>query len=204
MALSQNPNFNLSYELDRVIPGNRVLVILDPIFSELEKLNLKGNPKDRMEARIAIEFVHKYIEIEQIRFRDKMAYKEHIDPKLLTKSFPSMLLQPLIENAIKYDVKTSPDKLKLKVSLSFDSDILSVDVSNICKLYTSEKPVKKDNTTSTPIENIKKLLANMFDTQYNFQFYEKRGYVHAKIMINYAKKNKTESVNSKANIELTN
>ncbi|MFX0123019.1 MAG: PIN domain-containing protein [Candidatus Hodarchaeota archaeon] len=60
MALSQNPNFNLSYELDRVIPGNRVLVVLDPIFSELEKLNLKGNPKERMEARTAIEFVHKY------------------------------------------------------------------------------------------------------------------------------------------------
>lgn len=60
MALSQNPNFNLSYELDRVIPGNRVLIVLDPIFSELEKLNLKGNPKERMEARIAIEFVHKY------------------------------------------------------------------------------------------------------------------------------------------------
>jgi len=60
MALGQNPNFNLSYELDRVIPGNRVLIVLDPIFSELEKLNLKGNPKERMEARIAIEFVDKY------------------------------------------------------------------------------------------------------------------------------------------------
>lgn len=60
MALSQMANFNLSYELDRVIPGNRILVVLDPIFSELKKLNLKGNPKDRMESRIAIEFVHKY------------------------------------------------------------------------------------------------------------------------------------------------
>ncbi|UCG03717.1 MAG: hypothetical protein JSW11_06970 [Candidatus Heimdallarchaeota archaeon] len=60
MALCQNPNFNLSYELDRVIPGKRRLIVLDPIFSELEKLNLKGNPKDRIEARVAIEFVHKY------------------------------------------------------------------------------------------------------------------------------------------------
>ncbi|MFW9906555.1 MAG: PIN domain-containing protein [Candidatus Thorarchaeota archaeon] len=60
MALGQNPNFNLSYELDRVIPGKRALVVLDPIFSELKKLNLKGNPKEQMEARIAIEFVQKY------------------------------------------------------------------------------------------------------------------------------------------------
>ncbi|MHA2203596.1 MAG: hypothetical protein ACW991_07890, partial [Candidatus Hodarchaeales archaeon] len=60
MALSQIPNFNLSYELDRVIPGNRVLVVLGSVFSELMKLNQKGNPKDQMESRIAIEFVHKY------------------------------------------------------------------------------------------------------------------------------------------------
>ena len=60
MALCQMPNFNLSYELDRVIPRNRVLVVLEPIFSELKKLHLKGNPKERMESRVAIEFVHKY------------------------------------------------------------------------------------------------------------------------------------------------
>ncbi len=60
MALSQMPNFNLSYELDRVVPGNRELIVLEPIFSELKKLHLKGNPKVQMESRIAIEFVHKY------------------------------------------------------------------------------------------------------------------------------------------------
>ncbi len=60
MALGQIPNFNLSYELDRVIPGNRVLVVIKPIYSELKKIHLKGNPKEQMESRIAIEFVHKY------------------------------------------------------------------------------------------------------------------------------------------------
>ncbi|MHA2245608.1 MAG: type II toxin-antitoxin system VapC family toxin [Candidatus Hodarchaeales archaeon] len=60
MALCQMPNFNLSYELDRVIPRNRILVVLEPIFSELKKLHLKGKPKERMESRVAIEFVHKY------------------------------------------------------------------------------------------------------------------------------------------------
>lgn len=60
MAISQHPNFNVSFELDRVIPGNRVLIVLEPIFSELQKLFLKGNPKDRMHSRLAIDFVHKH------------------------------------------------------------------------------------------------------------------------------------------------
>ncbi|UCE14603.1 MAG: hypothetical protein JSV04_05335 [Candidatus Heimdallarchaeota archaeon] len=60
MALSQLTNFNLSYELDRVIPGNRKLIVLEPIFSELRKLQEQGNPKVQMESRIAIDFVHKF------------------------------------------------------------------------------------------------------------------------------------------------
>ncbi len=59
MALVQIPNFNLSFELDRVIPGNRVLIVLKPILSELQKLNRKGNPKVQLESRFALEFVHK-------------------------------------------------------------------------------------------------------------------------------------------------
>ncbi|MFX0015576.1 MAG: PIN domain-containing protein [Promethearchaeota archaeon] len=60
MALGQMPSFNLSYELDRVIPRKKELIVLDPIFSELEKLHLEGTPKERQISRVAIEFVHKY------------------------------------------------------------------------------------------------------------------------------------------------
>ncbi|MFX0052004.1 MAG: hypothetical protein ACFE8U_12005 [Candidatus Hermodarchaeota archaeon] len=62
LALSQMVNFNLSYELDRVLPGRRTLVVLEPVFLELEQLNLKGNPKVKMESHIAIDFVHKFCE----------------------------------------------------------------------------------------------------------------------------------------------
>lgn len=64
MALSQLTNFNLSYELDRVIPGNRKLIVFEPIFSELQKLQEQGSPKVQMESRIAIDFVHKFCQKE--------------------------------------------------------------------------------------------------------------------------------------------
>ena len=59
IALAQIPNFNLSFELDRVIPGNRKLIVLKPILSELQKLNQEGNPKVQLESRFALEFVDK-------------------------------------------------------------------------------------------------------------------------------------------------
>ncbi|MFX0185275.1 MAG: PIN domain-containing protein [Candidatus Hodarchaeota archaeon] len=71
LALSQMINFNLSYELDRVLPRKRTLIVLEPVFLELQRLNLKGSPKVQMESRMAIDFVHKFCEIMPTDFRHK-------------------------------------------------------------------------------------------------------------------------------------
>ena len=50
MALGQFTRFNLTFELDRVLPGQRVSVILSPMKGELEKLHNEGSLKVRKEA----------------------------------------------------------------------------------------------------------------------------------------------------------
>ena len=59
MALGQFPNFNISSELDRVIPRSRKLIVLDPIFQEIQKLFDTGKPKTKIEAKLALDFVEK-------------------------------------------------------------------------------------------------------------------------------------------------
>lgn len=59
LAIGQMPRFNFSYEIDRIIPGSRLLIVLEPIFLELEKIRRTSNPKVQMEARMSIEFVEK-------------------------------------------------------------------------------------------------------------------------------------------------
>jgi rRNA-processing protein FCF1 len=71
MAIVQMPGFNISYELDRVIPGKRELIVLEPIFFELQKLNREGSPKVRRESRAAIEFVQKNCKQEQSVYQHK-------------------------------------------------------------------------------------------------------------------------------------
>ncbi len=56
MALGQFKRFNLTYELDRVLPGQRVSVVLSPIIQELEKLLTGGSPKEQKEAQIALTY----------------------------------------------------------------------------------------------------------------------------------------------------
>jgi signal transduction histidine kinase len=63
-----------------------------------------------------LEFVRKYLEIEQTRFHDRL--KVHIDvpPDLLAVYVPSLALQPLVENAIKHGISVDSAAGRLEIA----------------------------------------------------------------------------------------
>ena len=52
--------------------------------------------------RDELKFIENYLEIEKVRFGDKLTVHEELDPATLDKLVPSMMLQPLVENSIKH------------------------------------------------------------------------------------------------------
>lgn len=54
-----------------------------------------------------------YVDIEKIRFGDKFTFEEKVDEALLKEEIPSMILQPLFENAIKYGVYEAIEKVQI-------------------------------------------------------------------------------------------
>jgi len=51
-----------------------------------------------------IEFIENYIRIQQVRFGDRLKFEKVVDPSCLNISIPPMILQPLVENSVKYGV----------------------------------------------------------------------------------------------------
>jgi two-component system LytT family sensor kinase len=49
-----------------------------------------------------IEFIENYIRIQQVRFGDRLQFQKSIDPSCLAIEIPPMILQPLVENSVKY------------------------------------------------------------------------------------------------------
>lgn len=51
-----------------------------------------------------VDFIESYVRIQQVRFGDRLTFKKDIDPACLNLSIPPMILQPLVENSVKYGI----------------------------------------------------------------------------------------------------
>jgi len=104
--------------------ADRMLVRL----SELLRLTMNhpGQPLTRLREEVA--FIEKYLEIERIRFRDRLSVEVAVDPAALDCEVPSLILQPLVENAIRHGIepRTQAGRIELHVRREPDAVVLAV------------------------------------------------------------------------------
>jgi len=77
-----------------------------------------------------IEFLEHYIGIQQRRFGDRLRFDIRIDQDVLTCTVPSLLLQPLVENAIRHGIGTHKQRDVVSVRGFQDNDRLFLEVKN--------------------------------------------------------------------------
>jgi LytS/YehU family sensor histidine kinase len=70
--------------------------------------------------RRELELTNLYLDIQRVRFQDRLTIEVNFSPATLDALVPTLLLQPLVENAVRHGVsKTSaPVRIELKSSLS--------------------------------------------------------------------------------------
>jgi len=72
--------------------------------SDLLRMSLNKLNVEEISFQQELEFLNKYLEIEQTRFQDRLKIKKDIAPDTLDATVPNMILQPLIENAVKHGI----------------------------------------------------------------------------------------------------
>ena len=86
-----------------------------------------------------LDFLRRYFEIERIRFQDRLKVEFDIDPNCLRAQVPSLLLQPLAENAMKHGISRDPAARLLRISAERDGTRL------ILTVYNDGPPLPKDD-----------------------------------------------------------
>jgi signal transduction histidine kinase len=98
--------------------------------SDLLRLTFDRSGAPGISLQDEIEFLQKYLEIEQTRFHDRLTVKFDIDPETLDAEVPRMILQPLVENAIKHGVSPKPGNGLVQIAARRQGEHLWVEVSD--------------------------------------------------------------------------
>ncbi len=77
-----------------------------------------------------IEYLQKYLEIQKVRFAERLAVKVKVPSELLHSQVPSLILQPMVENAIKHGIAKRAQGGEIRVSAARSNGMLKLTVYN--------------------------------------------------------------------------
>jgi len=77
--------------------------------SELLRFSLATGKTQEVTLKEEIDFLEKYVEIHKTLMRDRLNVRISIEPETLDAAVPNMILQPLVENAIKHGIGPRPE-----------------------------------------------------------------------------------------------
>ncbi|MBN8576974.1 MAG: histidine kinase [Cytophagales bacterium] len=111
-----------------------------------------------------IEFIENYIRIQQVRFGDRLKFEKHIDPTCLGIYLPPMILQPLVENSVKYGIAPKEDGGTIFLTVKRSGSIIHFEVKDD-GLGSNAKKVMDGSSSGVGMMNTDLRLRSYFGVQ---------------------------------------
>lgn len=111
-----------------------------------------------------LDFITRYLDIETTRFPDRLRVQMDIAPAARRASIPSMLLQPIVENAIEHGIAPRVDGGTIAITARLHHDRLRIEVRN----DVPETPCTRDGH-GVGLPNVRKRLAQLYPNAHVFE-----------------------------------
>ena len=98
--------------------------------SDLLRRSLDGSPHQQVPLCEEMEFAQKYLDIQKMRFADRLRISTDIPLDLYPAQVPSLILQPMVENAIKHGIAHRAQGGTIHIAASRQNGTLTLRVSN--------------------------------------------------------------------------
>jgi two-component system, LytTR family, sensor kinase len=137
--------------------------------SDLLRITLDNLGQAEISFKAELDFLSKYLQIEQTRFADRLTVRFDVQPEALDTRIPSMLLQPLVENAIKHGVakKTGPGHIDISARRDGDKLVLEVRDDGVGLSEDALTALQKGIGVSTT----RARLQHLFGADFRFEFH---------------------------------
>ena len=96
--------------------------------SELLRRTLAVWQTQEVPLQLEIEFVNLYLDIQRVRFQDRLTVEMSLSPVTLSALVPSLLLQPLVENAIRHGVSKTDAPVRIELRSNLRDSLLEIQV----------------------------------------------------------------------------
>ena len=124
---------------------------------------LQGDPLDDIALDQKVEHQKLYLDIEQLRFPDRLSVEVDIPDELQGALVPSFILQPIVENAVKYAVAPNTERTTIRIEASEADGMLKLSVIDDGKANGKNQP-----GTGIGLDNVRQRLASRFGDRFEF------------------------------------
>jgi sensor histidine kinase YesM len=143
------------------------------LFSDLLRTSLRDRNSSEITLEEELDFVFKYLEIEQFRFPDRLEVHREIDQQTLSCLVPPMLLQPIVENAVRHGIAHSIQRGMITIRAEKKNDELQISVSDNGRGFPSGGGT--DQSRGIGLRNTRERLERMYGTRHHFLIQSRPG-----------------------------
>ncbi|MGK0386233.1 MAG: two-component system LytT family sensor kinase [Patiriisocius sp.] len=145
--------------------------------SDMLRYSLTKNDVDTIPLKNELEMVDNYIALSKIQLEDRLSFSSEISEILYTTEIPPMLIQMLVENAVKHGISNEKDGGHVALNISEKNKNLFIEITNTGSL------IQAKGSTKIGLKNIAERLALLYGDTARFELSEKDHLVTALIQI---------------------
>ena len=136
--------------------------------SDLLRMSLQRVGVQEVPLKEELDFLSKYLEIEQTRFRDRLTVVFDVQADTLHALVPNLLLQPLVENAIKHGIGPRPTPGQIAVRARINGAMLELDVQDNGVGLSAARLT--DFNRGVGLSNTRSRLDHLYGSLHRFEF----------------------------------
>lgn len=149
-----------------------------------------GRTDHDISIRQEVDMIDSYLAIEQTRFRDSFEVVKEIDESLLDYAIPSLLIQPLVENAVRHGLYRHPGQKRLTISIHEKGGMIDICVRDTGSGFD---PSQSNESPGIGICNIKRRIEHLPGATFDLTSTIKRG---TAVYLRLPKQERTNHVNA--------
>jgi hypothetical protein len=158
------------------------------------RLTLENSATQEVTLRQELQFLDCYLGIERVRFRDRLTTRIDIDPRTLNCRVPNLILQPLVENAIRHGVAARSAPGRIEVSAARAGGMLRLQVRDDGPGPGGERAARTSGCNGVGLTNTRARLAQLYGSAFSFELaHDPRGGTVVTLEIPYVNKETEEA-----------